>query len=53
MTAQLVVAYTALWVVLLKTLLARARVIPPECARCGLLYERHELGQEICRCTPV
>ncbi len=53
MTAQLVVAYAVLWAVLLKGLLARARVIPPECPHCGLLYERHELGQKICRCNPV
>ena len=50
MTAQLVVAYAVLWVVLMKPLLARARVIPAECARCGRLYERRELGERICRC---
>jgi hypothetical protein len=53
MTAQLVAAYAAFWIVLFKALLSRARVIPQECTRCGLLYERHELGQEICRCNPV
>ena len=53
MTAQLVVAYAVLWAVLLKALFAGARVIPRECARCGRLYERHELGQQICRCNPV
>ena len=50
MTAQLVVAYAVLWVVLLKALFARARVIPAECARCGRLFERRELGQPVCRC---
>ena len=53
MTAQLLVAYAVLWAVLLKGLLARARVIPRECARCGLLYERNELGQQICRCDAI
>jgi hypothetical protein len=53
MTAQLVVAYAVLWATLLKALLARARVIPGECARCGLFFERRELGQPICRCNPV
>jgi len=53
MTAQLVLAYAVLWATLFKALLARARVIPPECARCGLVVERHELGQQICRCNPV
>jgi hypothetical protein len=51
MTTQLVVAYAVLWVILLKALLARARVIPAECARCGLLFERRELGQAVCRCN--
>ena len=51
MTAQLLVAYGALWAVLLKGLLVRARVIPAECVRCGLLFERQELGQVICRCN--
>jgi hypothetical protein len=50
MTAQLVVGYAVLWVVLLKTLLSRARVIASECARCGLLFERQALGQPICSC---
>jgi hypothetical protein len=50
MTAQLLVGYAALWAVLFKTLLSRARVIPAECARCGLLFERQELGQPICGC---
>ena len=51
MTAQLLVAYAVLWAMLLKALLARARVIPAECARCGRLYERRELGQPVCRCN--
>jgi hypothetical protein len=50
MTAQLVVAYAVLWVTLFKALLARARVIPAECTRCGRLYERRELGGAICGC---
>jgi hypothetical protein len=50
MTAQLVVAYAVLWATLFKALLARARVIPPECPRCGRLFERRELGQQICSC---
>jgi hypothetical protein len=53
MTAQLVVAYAVLWATLFKALLSRARVIPAECARCGRLYERRELGQQICSCDPV
>ncbi|HUP33727.1 MAG TPA: hypothetical protein VM184_11875 [Gaiellaceae bacterium] len=50
MNAQLFVGYAVLWIVLLKALLVRARVIPPECPRCGLLFERRGLGGEICGC---
>jgi hypothetical protein len=50
MNAQLLVGYAVLWIVLLKALLVRARVLPPECPRCGLLFERRELGGAICTC---
>jgi hypothetical protein len=50
MTTELLIGYAVLWVVLLKTLLMRARVIPHDCARCSLLFERQELGQAICTC---
>jgi hypothetical protein len=53
MTVQMMVGYAVLWVVLFKTLLSRARVIPAECPRCGLHFERQELGQTICACKPV
>ena len=53
MTLELLVGYAVLWVVLLKTLLSRARVIPAECNRCGKLFERQRLGQAICACDPV
>lgn len=50
MNAQLLVGYAVLWIVLFKALFMRARVIPPECPRCGRLYERRELGGTICDC---
>lgn len=50
MNAHLVVGYAVLWVVLLKALFIRARVIPAECPRCGLKFERQELGGAICCC---
>jgi hypothetical protein len=50
MNAQLLAAYAVLWVTLLKALLTKARVIPARCARCGLDYERRELGQPVCGC---
>jgi hypothetical protein len=51
MNAQMVVGYAVLWVVLFKALFMRARVIPPECPRCGRNYERRELGAMICSCN--
>ena len=53
MTMQLIAAYAVLWTVLLKALLTRARMIPAQCTRCGLLFERHELGQPVCTCNRV
>jgi predicted Zn-ribbon and HTH transcriptional regulator len=50
MTMELLIGYAVLWIVLLKTLLMRAHVIPADCARCGLRFERRELGQAICCC---
>ncbi|MDF2750580.1 MAG: hypothetical protein K0T00_1756 [Gaiellaceae bacterium] len=50
MNAQLLVGYAALWIVLVKALFVRARVIPPECHRCGRHLERRELGGVICNC---
>jgi hypothetical protein len=51
MNAQMIVGYAVLWVVLMKALFMRARVIPAECPRCGHLYERRELGGAICSCN--
>ena len=51
MTMQLVLAYAAFWVVLFRALLVRAGIVPSSCARCGLLFERQELGQAICSCA--
>jgi transposase-like protein len=50
MNAQMIVGYAVLWIVLIKALFVRARVIPPECPRCGHLYERRELGGTVCSC---
>jgi hypothetical protein len=50
MNMELMVGYAVLWIVLFKTLLSRARVIPAECPRCGQLFERRELGGAICTC---
>jgi predicted Zn-ribbon and HTH transcriptional regulator len=50
MTTHLLLAYAVLWATLMRTLLVRARVLPASCHRCGLLFERSELGAAICRC---
>jgi hypothetical protein len=42
--------YLFLWATLMRTLLVKAQVLPPTCARCGLRYERHALGESVCRC---
>jgi len=49
--AQMIVGYAVLWVVLMKALFIRAKVIPAECPRCGRLFERRELGGAICSCS--
>ena len=50
MNAELLVGYAVLWVVLLKTLLSRARVIPAECRRCGQLVRAARARRPICTC---
>jgi hypothetical protein len=39
-----------LWLVLVRALLVRARVLAPTCGRCGLKLERSTLGERVCRC---
>ena len=51
MNLQMIVGYAVLWIVLMKALFVRARVIPAECTRCGRLFERRELGGAICTCN--
>jgi hypothetical protein len=50
MTMQLIVGYAVLWAVLMKALLARAHVLPGQCARFGRVFERRALGQPVCTC---
>jgi len=42
--------YTMLWLVLMRALLVRARVLAPTCPRCALKLERERLGQRVCGC---
>jgi hypothetical protein len=46
----LVIPYLALWAALMRALLVKAAVLPPTCTRCGLIFERRELGETVCSC---
>jgi hypothetical protein len=45
-----VLSYLALWVTLMRALLVRAAILPATCARCGLRFERRQLGETVCSC---
>jgi hypothetical protein len=45
-----VLSYLALWVTLMRALLVRASLLPATCARCGLRFERRQLGETVCSC---
>jgi len=42
--------YAMLWLVLVRALLVRARVLAPTCSRCGRKLERAQLGEPVCGC---
>jgi hypothetical protein len=48
----LAVPYAMLWIVLMRALLVRARLLVPTCPRCGRRRERSRLGEPICACKP-
>jgi hypothetical protein len=50
MSDPVLISYVLLWVTLMRALLVKARVLPPTCARCGLIYERKTLGERVCTC---
>jgi hypothetical protein len=50
MNGPLLVPYLLLWATLMRALLVRAKIAPATCARCGLPFERHRLGDPVCRC---
>jgi hypothetical protein len=43
--------YAMLWLVLIRALLVRARLVAPTCVRCGRTRERRHLGERICACA--
>lgn len=51
MSSILAVAYLLLAVTLTRALLVKARLAPATCPLCGLPFERHRLGDPVCRCS--
>ena len=50
MQTWLILPYLALTLSLVRSLLVAAKVLPPQCRRCGLERERRRIGERICRC---
>ena len=50
MITMLAAAYLMFWISLARALLVRAEAVAPLCPRCGLKYERRQLGERICTC---
>ena len=50
MTTCLVAPYLLFFIALVRAFLVRAQVLAPTCARCGLKYEREQLGERVCSC---
>jgi hypothetical protein len=51
MAAWLVLPTFVLWATLMRGLLVAAKLLPQCCRRCGLAFERRELGEPVCRCS--
>ncbi|HYY63124.1 MAG TPA: hypothetical protein VE688_00815 [Gaiellaceae bacterium] len=47
----LAIPYLVLWAAMMRALLVRAQILPATCNRCGLPYERRDLGESVCSCT--
>jgi hypothetical protein len=50
MSVTLLAPYAMFWLVLMRALLVRAKVLDPTCSRCGLKLERNRIGEQICAC---
>jgi hypothetical protein len=50
MILTMLAPYAMLWLVLMRALLVRAKVLAPTCSRCGLKLERNRLGERVCSC---
>ncbi len=38
------------WATIARALLVSVHKLPATCTRCGLRYERRQLGERVCRC---
>ncbi len=38
------------WLTVARAMLVYAHKLPPTCHRCGLRFERRNLGESVCRC---
>jgi hypothetical protein len=50
MSVTMLAPYAMLWIVLMRALLVRARMLAPTCPRCALKFERDRLGERVCSC---
>jgi hypothetical protein len=50
MSGPILICYVLLWATLMRALLVKGRILPPTCARCGLVFERRALGERVCGC---
>ena len=49
-SVEFTLPYLVLWAVLLRALLVKAQIVPRSCGRCGRVFERRALGEQICSC---
>jgi hypothetical protein len=47
----LLLPYLVLWAALVRALFVKANIAPRTCRRCGLLFERRQLGEPVCSCS--
>jgi hypothetical protein len=48
---SLLLPYLVLWAALVRALFVKADIAPRTCGRCGLLFERRQLGEPVCSCS--
>ena len=51
-SSSFLLPWAMVWVVLLRTLLVEADLLPRICSRCSLPVQRSQVGEEICSCDP-